>query len=191
MLYPDGSDAQKFWVSQARNAFTAFTLYLFENFDVERKMELPFNAQRFPTLGEVYRLSRGSLRLMIGVVWRSTTMPAASTASFAVLVGASHAMQHINHSPTHRLRLLQLDVMHGVVDMPDLAPFGERCHLIIERCLGMHLRIPVRLCFTRRNVLGEHLRICGYKDDQRHPAIPTTRRPQLIRARCVTVCLFG
>jgi len=59
MLYPDGSDGQKFWVSQARNAFTAFTLYLFENFDTERKLELPFKAQRFPTLGEVYRLSSG------------------------------------------------------------------------------------------------------------------------------------
>jgi type IV secretion system protein VirD4 len=59
MLYPDGSDGQKFWVSQARNAFTAFTLYLFENFDTERKLELPFGAQRFPTLGEVYRLSSG------------------------------------------------------------------------------------------------------------------------------------
>jgi type IV secretion system protein VirD4 len=59
MLYPDGSDGQKFWVSQARNAFTAFTLYLFESFDTERKLELPFGAQRFPTLGEVYRLSSG------------------------------------------------------------------------------------------------------------------------------------
>jgi type IV secretion system protein VirD4 len=59
MLYPDGSDGQKFWVSQARNAFTAFTLYLFENFDTERKLELPFGAQRFPTLGEVYGLSSG------------------------------------------------------------------------------------------------------------------------------------
>jgi len=59
MLYPDGSDGQKFWVSQARNAFTAFTLYLFESFDTERKLKLPFGAQRFPTLGEVYRLSSG------------------------------------------------------------------------------------------------------------------------------------
>jgi len=31
MLYPDGSDDQKFWVSQARNTFMAFSLYLFEN----------------------------------------------------------------------------------------------------------------------------------------------------------------
>lgn len=35
MLYPDGSDDQKFWVSQARNAFMAFALYLFENWDEE------------------------------------------------------------------------------------------------------------------------------------------------------------
>jgi type IV secretion system protein VirD4 len=38
MLYPDSSDGRKFRVSQARNAFTAFTLYLFENFDTERKV---------------------------------------------------------------------------------------------------------------------------------------------------------
>ncbi len=36
MLYPDGAEDQKFWVSQARNAFMAFTLYLFENWDDER-----------------------------------------------------------------------------------------------------------------------------------------------------------
>ena len=37
MLYPDGSDDQKFWVSQARNAFMAFALYLFEKFDEHAK----------------------------------------------------------------------------------------------------------------------------------------------------------
>ena len=30
MLYPDGAEDQKFWVSQARNAFMAFSLFLFE-----------------------------------------------------------------------------------------------------------------------------------------------------------------
>ncbi|WP_305804847.1 type IV secretory system conjugative DNA transfer family protein [Stenotrophomonas sp. YIM B06876] len=58
MLYPDGSDEQKFWVSQARNAFMAFTLYLFENWDDERKMGFP-GGQGTPTLGAVYRLSTG------------------------------------------------------------------------------------------------------------------------------------
>lgn len=62
MLYPDGDDAQKFWVSQARNAFTAFTLYLFENYDVEWRLNVARESLRFPTLGEVYRLSSGDGR---------------------------------------------------------------------------------------------------------------------------------
>ena len=57
MLYPDGSDDQKFWVSQARNAFMAFALYLFENRDDE--LALGFPAGQAPTLGAVYRLSSG------------------------------------------------------------------------------------------------------------------------------------
>ncbi|WP_460759799.1 type IV secretory system conjugative DNA transfer family protein [Lysobacter fragariae] len=57
MLYPDGSDEQKFWVSQARNAFTAFALYLFENFD--RQQRAGFPSPQFPTLGNLYRLSSG------------------------------------------------------------------------------------------------------------------------------------
>lgn len=58
MLYPDGADDQKFWVSQARNAFMAFTLYLFENRDDERRGGFP-GTQGAPTLGAVYRLSSG------------------------------------------------------------------------------------------------------------------------------------
>lgn len=58
MLYPDGADDQKFWVSQARNAFMAFSLYLFENWDNERDSGFP-GAQSAPTLGAVYRLSSG------------------------------------------------------------------------------------------------------------------------------------
>ena len=57
MLYPDGSDDQKFWVSQARNAFMAFSLYLFENRDDE--MAIGFPAGAAPTLGAIYRLSSG------------------------------------------------------------------------------------------------------------------------------------
>ncbi|QDH71364.1 hypothetical protein FKV23_15650 [Lysobacter alkalisoli] len=49
MLYPDGDDKDKFWVSQARNAFMAFGLYLFEKADHE--------GTGTPTLGGVYRLS--------------------------------------------------------------------------------------------------------------------------------------
>ncbi len=58
MLYPDGSDDQKFWVSQARNAFMAFSLYLFENWEDEQKTGFP-SALGAPTLGAIYRLSSG------------------------------------------------------------------------------------------------------------------------------------
>lgn len=58
MLYPDGSDEQKFWISQARNAFMAFTLYLFDNRDDERRHGFP-GAHGAPTLGAVFRLSTG------------------------------------------------------------------------------------------------------------------------------------
>ncbi|MGH8082846.1 MAG: type IV secretory system conjugative DNA transfer family protein, partial [Lysobacter sp.] len=57
MLYPDGSDDQKFWVSQARNCFMAFTLYLFEAYDDAKKVGFPFGT--IPTIGAVYRLSSG------------------------------------------------------------------------------------------------------------------------------------
>lgn len=57
MLYPDGADDQKFWVSQARNAFMAFSLYLFERHDHDARSGFP--ADRSPTLGAVYRLSSG------------------------------------------------------------------------------------------------------------------------------------
>src|SRR3546814_2019740 len=41
MLYPDGADEQKFWVSQARNAFMAFSLYLFENWQDMKQSGFP------------------------------------------------------------------------------------------------------------------------------------------------------
>jgi type IV secretion system protein VirD4 len=53
MLYPDGDDKDKFWVSQARNAFMALSLYLFEQADQAGE------GARTPTLGEIYRLSAG------------------------------------------------------------------------------------------------------------------------------------
>ncbi|WP_266168361.1 type IV secretory system conjugative DNA transfer family protein [Dyella subtropica] len=59
MLYPDGSDDQKFWISQARNAFMAFTLYLFEKWEHDEKKGLPLTLRDKPTLGMVYRLSSG------------------------------------------------------------------------------------------------------------------------------------
>jgi len=60
MLYPDGADDQKFWVSQARNAFMAFALFLFEAWDDAEKRGVPVSLRTRPTLGEVYRLSSGN-----------------------------------------------------------------------------------------------------------------------------------
>jgi type IV secretion system protein VirD4 len=59
MLYPDGADDQKFWVSQARNAFMAFTLFLFEKWEGEEKQGVPLRLRDKPTFGAVYRLSSG------------------------------------------------------------------------------------------------------------------------------------
>ena len=57
MLYPDGEDEQKFWVSQARNAFLALALYLFECRDDALATGFPYATA--PTLGAIYRLSSG------------------------------------------------------------------------------------------------------------------------------------
>jgi len=59
MLYPDGVEDQKFWVSQARNAFMAFTLFLFEKWDDDERRGIPTQLRDKPTLGAVYRLSSG------------------------------------------------------------------------------------------------------------------------------------
>ncbi|MBB3179383.1 type IV secretory system conjugative DNA transfer family protein [Variovorax sp. Sphag1AA] len=59
MLYPDGADDQKFWVSQARNAFMAFALYLFEKWEADEEQGLPMHFRSIRTLGQIYRLSSG------------------------------------------------------------------------------------------------------------------------------------
>jgi type IV secretion system protein VirD4 len=59
MLYPDADASQKFWVSQARNAFMALALYLFERFDAQATDSIRGESLQFPTLGAVYRLSSG------------------------------------------------------------------------------------------------------------------------------------
>ena len=51
MLYPDGDDKDRFWIGQARNAFLAFTLYLFER-------RHAMGGAR-PTFGAVLRLVSG------------------------------------------------------------------------------------------------------------------------------------
>jgi type IV secretion system protein VirD4 len=60
MLYPDGSADQKFWVSQSRNAFLAFAMYLFEKSDHASKSKFKkTTVSPKPTLGEIYRVSSG------------------------------------------------------------------------------------------------------------------------------------
>jgi len=88
MLYPDGIDEQKFWVSQARNAFMAFALYLFENRDDERQTEFP-GARGAPTLGAIYRLSSGNgtdLKSHLQVLSQSRFLGGNTRSAFANLL---------------------------------------------------------------------------------------------------------
>lgn len=57
LLYPDAGAEQKFWTSQARNAFLAFALYLFDHYEAQRRDGMPDELQLFPTIGRVFRLS--------------------------------------------------------------------------------------------------------------------------------------
>ena len=57
MLYPDGDAEQKFWVSQSRNAFLAFALYLFECRDDAIATGFPCVAA--PTFGAIQPLASG------------------------------------------------------------------------------------------------------------------------------------
>lgn len=60
MLYPDAGADQKFWVAQARNAFLAFSLYVFDTREYERNVfNLPAENQIKCTLGTVFKLSSG------------------------------------------------------------------------------------------------------------------------------------
>ncbi|MGY0505110.1 type IV secretory system conjugative DNA transfer family protein [Luteimonas sp. e5] len=89
MLYPDGADEQKFWVSQARNAFTAFALFLFENHDEEVRIGLSEEESSFPTLGRIYRLSSGDgsdLREHIRELSQHAFLSAACRTAFANLL---------------------------------------------------------------------------------------------------------
>lgn len=88
MLYPDGVDEQKFWVSQARNAFMAFSLYLFENWDDEKRVGFPGGAGA-PTLGGIYRLSSGDgsdLRKYLKSLSERTFLSANARSAFANLL---------------------------------------------------------------------------------------------------------
>jgi type IV secretion system protein VirD4 len=59
MLYPDGDERNKFWTSQARNAFLALALYLFERHDRQVADGVAVMLRKSPTLGRLYRLSSG------------------------------------------------------------------------------------------------------------------------------------
>ncbi len=59
MLYPDGDDKDKFWTSQARNAFLAFALYLFETREDQLRQGVPAETLHQPTLGAILRVSSG------------------------------------------------------------------------------------------------------------------------------------
>ncbi|GAB2510045.1 type IV secretory system conjugative DNA transfer family protein [Lysobacter humi (ex Lee et al. 2017)] len=87
MLYPDGADDQKFWVSQGRNAFLAFTLYLFDKHDYETRCGFP--GARAPTLGAVYRLSSGTgtdLRAYLRTLSEQAFLGEAAKLAFATLL---------------------------------------------------------------------------------------------------------
>ena len=60
MLYPDGDSKDKFWVAQARNAFLAFSLYLFDLYENLKKTAPSDLIPKSPcTLGGLYRLASG------------------------------------------------------------------------------------------------------------------------------------
>jgi len=87
MLYPDGADEQKFWVSQGRNAFLAFALYLFDKYHHERDCGFP--GATVPTLGAVYRLSSGAgtdLRAYLQTLSQQTFLSDAARMAFATLL---------------------------------------------------------------------------------------------------------
>lgn len=93
MLYPDGSDDQKFWVSQARNAFMAFTLYLFEKWDADEREGLPTSLRVKPTLGNVYRLSSGDgtdLRQLYGNLSQQPFLSGNARSAFANLLSQAN-----------------------------------------------------------------------------------------------------
>ncbi|MBB3227119.1 type IV secretion system protein VirD4 [Luteibacter sp. Sphag1AF] len=93
MLYPDGSDDQKFWVSQARNAFMAFSLYLFEKWDADQKNDLPMILRTKPTLGALYRLSSGDgtdLRQLYTWLSQQTFLTSNAQAAFANLLSQAN-----------------------------------------------------------------------------------------------------
>lgn len=81
MLYPDGDDKDRFWIGQARNAFLAFTLHLFERRDAMGGEQ--------PTFGAVLRLVSGNgseLRRHLQSLAAAPFLGAQATTAFAGLL---------------------------------------------------------------------------------------------------------
>jgi type IV secretion system protein VirD4 len=88
MLYPDGTDEQKFWVSQARNAFMAVALFAFESRERDRQAGFP-GSEGAPTLGQIYRLSSGNgsdLRAHLSTLSQSGFLSGNARTAFANLL---------------------------------------------------------------------------------------------------------
>lgn len=82
MLYPDGDDKDRFWIGQARNAFLAFALYLFERADRDAESERP-------TLGAILRLvsgDGGELRAHLQTLAAAPFLGAQARTAFAGLL---------------------------------------------------------------------------------------------------------
>jgi type IV secretion system protein VirD4 len=93
MLYPDVSDDQKFWVSQARNAFMAFSLYLCEKWDDDEAKGRPEIVRNKPTLGMIYRLSSGDgtdLRELYTRLSKEPCLSANAQSAFANLLSQAN-----------------------------------------------------------------------------------------------------
>ncbi len=93
MLYPDGSDDQKFWVSQARNAFMAFSLYLCEKWEDDEKKGWPESVRTKPTLGMIYRLSSGDgtdLRELYTTLSKASFLSANAQSAFANMLSQAN-----------------------------------------------------------------------------------------------------
>ncbi|GGY27205.1 hypothetical protein GCM10008098_20340 [Rhodanobacter panaciterrae] len=93
MLYPDGADDQKFWVSQARNAFMAFALFLFEKWDDDERNGIPLQLRSKPTLGAVYRLSSGDgsdLKQLYQMLAQQTFLSGNAQSAFANLLSQAN-----------------------------------------------------------------------------------------------------
>lgn len=62
ILYEDDPNRDGFWANQARNAFLAASLFLFERWEDMARQGAPEMLNQYPTLGNVYRLFSGDGR---------------------------------------------------------------------------------------------------------------------------------